>query len=161
MIIASITPRISYSQGNGFHTNLKSIADLHVPAMDGIGFQDLVTDKMAWFDTGIADDGEVIFKSAGKQPAWIDYMTDYNRIYGNFAIKNNEQFMVLSRKYEGYWGNTGYAPVRIKDLTTYIDPSKFNNTFAKTDLSAQNFWFQAKIDNICRRKMSAVQIPNL
>ena len=72
MVIASITPRISYSQGNGFHTNLKSIADLHVPAMDGIGFQDLVTDKMAWFDTGIAQDGEVIFKSAGKQPAWID-----------------------------------------------------------------------------------------
>ena len=39
-------------------------------------------------------------KSAGKQPAWINYMTNVNQIRGNFAIPRNEGFMVLDRRYE-------------------------------------------------------------
>lgn len=161
MIMQSITPRIDYYQGNDFDMNLTNMASLHRPALDGIGFQDLVTDKMAWFDTGIDEAGNVIYKSAGKQPAWIDYMTDFNRVYGNFALKNNEQFMVLTRSYEHIFTNTQYAPIRIKDLTTYVDPSKHNGVFAQTDLTAQNFWVQTRIKNIARRKMSASLIPNL
>jgi hypothetical protein len=39
--ISSITPRLDYTQGNQFDVNLKTIDDLHKPALDGIGFQDL------------------------------------------------------------------------------------------------------------------------
>jgi len=51
--------------------------------------------------------------------------------------------------------------IGIKDLTTYIDPSKFNNIFADTQLDAQNFWTQIGVNITARRKMSAKIIPNL
>ena len=42
--IVSITPRLDYSQGNDWYTNLKTWNDLHKPALDQIGFQDLLTE---------------------------------------------------------------------------------------------------------------------
>src|SRR5690606_37694015 len=72
--LISITPRIEYSQGNDWDVNLKNMDEHHKPELDAIGFQDLITDQMAWFDT-IQDEpqNKLIFKSAGKQPAWINY----------------------------------------------------------------------------------------
>lgn len=159
MGIMSLTPRIDYSQGNKWDTNLKTMNDFHKPALDEIGFQDLITDQMAWFDTKVANDGTLTLKSAGKQPAWINYMTNVNQVRGNFANQNEQMFMVLNRRYEpAADGTTG---VKIKDLTTYIDPSKFNHIFANTRLDAQNFWAQVGVKITARRKMSAKLIPNL
>ena len=58
-------------------------------------------------------------------------MTNVNRTYGNFAIKDNEAFMVMNRNYE-LQINGGPTPtsIRIGDLSTYIDPVKFNYIFA-------------------------------
>lgn len=98
----------------------------------------------------------MIFKSAGKQPAWIDYMSNYNRLHGNFAIEDNEMYMTLARRY-----SPDASFQEIKDLTTYIDPTKYNYAFAQTDLSAMNFWVQIGCDIIARRKMSAKVMPNL
>lgn len=153
--IVSITPRIDYSQGNKWDTNLKSIDDLHKPILDEIGFQSLITDQMAYFDTEIAPDGNLIFKEAGKQPAWINYMTAVNECHGNFAVESKEMFMTFNRRYE-------YMPgVGIDDLTTYIDPVKYNYIFADTRLDAQNHWVQIAVDCTARRKMSAKVMPNL
>jgi hypothetical protein len=151
--IVSLTPRVDYSQGNKWDVNLKTMADFHQPALDEIGFQDLITDQMAWFDTEIVD-GEPVFNSAGKQPAWINYMTNVNQVKGNFAEKNEQMWMTLNRRYEQ--GDFG-----IEDLTTYVDPSKFNHIFADTRLDAQNFWVQIAVNNTARRKMSAKLMPNL
>jgi hypothetical protein len=158
--IASLTPRVDYSQGNKWDTNLKTMDDFHKPALDEIGFQDLVTDQMAFWDTINTDAGTQIFQSAGKQPAWLNYMTNVNQTRGNFAINDNEMFMTLNRRYE--YGNDG-GPVMgaIKDLTTYIDPVKFNYIFADTARDAQNFWTQIGVDITARRKMSAKIMPNL
>ena len=49
--IVSITPRIDYSQGNKWDTNLKTMNDFHKPALDAIGYQDLITEQMAWQST--------------------------------------------------------------------------------------------------------------
>lgn len=154
--IASITPRIDYSQGNKWFTRLNTMNDLHKPSLDGIGFQELITDEMAAWDTRLSNTGTNVYKSAGKQPAWIHYMTAVNETFGTFAEENNTMFMTLNRRYT-YDGTTR----SIKDLTTYIDPTKFNYAFAQTDLSAQNFWVQIAMDITARRKMSAKQIPNL
>ena len=62
--------------------------------------------------------------------------------------------MVLDRNYE--IGVNG-----IKDLTTYIDPSKYNTIFADTRIDAMNFWAQIAMRKTVRRKMSAKAIPNL
>ena len=155
--IVSLTPRVDYSQGNEWDVNLKTMNDLHVPSLDQIGFQDLITEQMAWWDTEWDSvTNKWVQRSAGKQPAWINYMTDVNRTYGNFAIEDNQMFMTLNRRYE-YDKDTR----RIKDLTTYIDPSKFNFIFAQTSLDAQNFWTQIAVDITARRKMSAKVMPNL
>ena len=76
MGIFSLTPRVDYSQGNDWDNNLKTFDDLHKPSLDGIGFQELVTDQMAWWDTRIEDDYEVVYRSAGKVPAWIKIWED-------------------------------------------------------------------------------------
>jgi hypothetical protein len=155
MGIVSLTPRIDYSQGNDWSVNLKTIDDYHKPPMDQIGFQELITDQLAWWDTEISNvSGKPVFKSAGKQPAWINYMTNVNKCYGNFAEQSEQMYMTLNRRYEQKGNN-------IKDLSTYIDPSKFNHIFADTRLDAQNFWTQIGVGITARRKMSAKLMPNL
>ena len=160
MGLVSITPRVDYSQGNKWDTNLKTLDDLHKPDLDQIGFQDLITDEMAWFDTEIdtTNGNKVDYKSVGKVPAWLNYMTAVNQTRGNFAESGKEMFMTLNRRYEAT-GTSGAEG--IKDVTTYIDPSKFNHIFADTNLDSQNFWTQISVNNTARRKMSAKVIPNL
>ena len=109
---------------------------------------------MAWWD-GTATSSGIKLKTVGKQPAWLDYMTNYNKVFGNFAIEDNEMFMTLNRRYEINNNST------IEDLTTYIDPEKYNYIFADTGLEAMNFWVQLGIGAKVRRKMSAKVIPNL
>lgn len=159
MILCSITPNIDYSQGNEWWaTQLYTMDDFHKPQMDQIGFQELLTGQMAWWDVSQPPTtiGLWINRSAGKQPAWTNYMTNINTTHGNFAVKNNEMFMTLNRLYE-------FDPTtqRIKDLTTYIDPVKYNQIFAQTSIDAMNFWVQMGIDAVARRKMSAKIMPNL
>ena len=161
MGIVSITPRIDYSQGNKWDVNLKSMNDLHKPALDEIGFEDLITDQMAWFDTVCDYNHNVTYGTAGKQPAWINYMTNVNQCRGNFAVPTGEEglagemFMTLNRRYDQEDG------AGIGDLTTYVDPSKYNNIFAAESLDSQNFWVQISNKITARRKMSAKVIPNL
>lgn len=159
--IVSITPRVDYSQGTKWDRSLRTMNDLHKPALDAIGFQDLVTNKMAWWDN-ICTNNNIEHKfSAGKQPAWIDYMSNYNRTHGNFASGKSEEFMVLNRSYEIDKQNINLNQSVIKDLTTYIDPTKYNYIFADQSLDAMNFWVQIGVDWKARRMMSAKVIPNL
>ena len=55
MGIVSITPRLDYSQGNDWFTTLNTWNDLHKPALDQIGFQDLMMSQQAWFGNEKAD----------------------------------------------------------------------------------------------------------
>lgn len=156
--LVSLTPIISYSNGNAWHTNLKTVDDFHKPSLDQIGFQDLITDKMHFADT-IINAGTPTFMSAGKQPAWIDYMSAVNIDRGNFAIESDQMFMTLNRRYEIEPADTNQ--MAIADLTTYIDPAKYNYIFADARLDSQNFWCQIALNITGRRKMSAKVIPNL
>lgn len=160
MGLASLTPRLDYSQGNRWDVNMRTMDDWHKPALDNIGFQDLITDQMAWWDTKLVSGGAGTlvpqYRSAGKLPAWINYMTNYNRVYGNFAEQTNQGWMVLNRQYQhGIDVNEG-----IKDLTTYIDPLLYNNVFAETQRNAQNIWVQIGVNAIVRRLMSAKVMPH-
>lgn len=151
--ITSLTPRLDYTQGNQWDVNLKSIDDMHKPALDGIGFQDLSAELLL-ADTTAYDGEGFQQKFIGKQPAWINYMTNINKAYGNFTT--NENFMILSRQYEYDEKTNG-----IKDLTTYIDPTLYNGIFADQSFNAQNFWVQIGVEIEARRVMSAKMIPNL
>lgn len=158
MGIMAITPMVDYSQGNDFDLNLQTMDDLHKPALDGIGYQDLIQEQMVG-ETSVYENGQLLDKlkhlAANKTVAWIDYMTNYNRTYGDFAVGEALDFMVLNRRYEVNNLN------QIDDLTTYIDPQKYIEIFADTDLTSQNFWVQTVIQATRRGNYSAKQIPFL
>lgn len=146
--ILSITPRVDYCQGNEWDINqLKTMDDFHKPQLDGIGWQDLLAENMMWWK------GEQV--AYGKQPAWINYMTAVNKTFGTFAERNNEDFMVLNKWFDETNNN---EPTR-GDITSYINPTDFNNIFADTNQEAQNFWVQIGFGIKARRVMSAKQIP--
>lgn len=155
MALGSITPRIDYSQGNKWWTRLHDMDDFHKPTLDAIGFQELITDELAAWNTEATGQETVEYQSLGKQPSWIEYTTDVNETYGEFAAGMPLAFMCLNRVYEE--GGNG----SIKNPSTYIDPTIYNSIFAESRLSSQNFWVQVAFDVTARRVMSAKQIPNL
>lgn len=143
--ITSLTPRVDYFQGNEWDNYLTTLDDLHKPQLDGIGFQDRLYRGIN-ANTPYAMSG----KSIGKQPAWIEYMTSVNKTFGNFALVENEGWMCLNR----IFGD-------ISTYTTYVFPHLYNNIFADTDITAQNFWIQIAFNTKPRRVMSAKIIPNI
>lgn len=157
MIIAlgSITPRIDYSQGNKWWTRLQNMDDFHKPTLDAIGFQELIAEEAAAWSTETTENYKHAYQSLGKQPSWIEYTTDVNETYGEFAAGMPLAFMCLNRVYEESTNGT------ISNASTYIDPTIYNNIFAESRLSSQNFWVQVAFDVTARRVMSAKQIPNL
>lgn len=155
MALGSITPRIDYSQGNKWWTRLQNMDDFHKPTLDAIGFQELIAEEAAAWSTQATADYELEYQSLGKQPSWIEYTTDVNETYGEFAAGMPLAFMCLNRVYEENSDHT------IGNASTYIDPTIYNNIFAESRLSSQNFWVQVAFDVTARRVMSAKQIPNL
>ena len=155
MALGSITPRVDYSQGNKWWTRLQNMDDFHKPTLDAIGFQELITEEAAAWNTELEENFTPIYQSLGKQPSWIEYTTDVNETYGEFAAGMPLAFMCLNRVYEEN------ADGSINNASTYIDPTIYNNIFAESRLSSQNFWVQVAFDVTARRVMSAKQIPNL
>ena len=155
MALGSITPRIDYSQGNKWWTRLETMDDFHKPTLDAIGFQELITEEAAAWSTELDENYKCTYASLGKQPSWIEYTTDVNETYGEFAAGMPLAFMCLNRVYEESTNGT------ISNPSTYIDPTIYNNIFAESRLSSQNFWVQVAFDVTARRVMSAKQIPNL
>ena len=155
MALGSITPRIDYSQGNKWWTRLENMDDFHKPTLDAIGFQELIAEEAAAWSTEATENYATVYQSLGKQPSWIEYTTDVNETYGEFAAGMPLAFMCLNRVYEENSDHT------IGNASTYIDPTIYNNIFAESRLSSQNFWVQVAFDVTARRVMSAKQIPNL
>lgn len=153
MGLVAITPMVDYSQGNDFDLNLFTMDDLHKPALDGIGYQDLMNEQRAWWT---AEQNKTLIKDTtpGKSIAWIDYMTSFNKTFGNFATGESEDFMVLNRNYERD-DNNG-----ISNGSTYINPQEHIDIFADTALDSQNFWVQTACEITRRGNYSAKQIPN-
>lgn len=155
MALGSITPRIDYSQGNKWWTRLETMDDFHKPTLDAIGFQELIAEEAAAWSTELDENYKCTYASLGKQPSWIEYTTDVNETYGEFAAGMPLAFMCLNRVYEERVDGS------ISNPSTYIDPTIYNSIFAESRLSSQNFWVQVAFDVTARRVMSAKQIPNL
>lgn len=148
--IASITPNIDYSQGNDWDMmQLKTMDDLHKPQLDGIGYQDLMQNQMHYRAN--------LNAAVGKQPAWLNYMTDINKTYADFAAGETESYMVLNRVYNVEESGPGIA--KINNASTYISPKDYTYIFATNTDTNRDFWVQIGKRIIARRVMSAAQIP--
>ena len=73
--------------------------DWHKPALDGIGYQDSLNWQRAWWDNTYMAKNNRLQTASGKTVAWINYMTNVNRTFGNFVPEMSESFMVLNRNY--------------------------------------------------------------
>ena len=83
-------------------------------------------------------------------------MTDTNETFGDFAVGGALDWLAFNRSY-----NFSNEEMGVTDVTSYIDPVKFNVAFANAKLSAKNLWSQIAFNVTARRVMSAKQIPNL
>lgn len=156
MAIASLTPRIDYTQGNDFDVRMTSLNNWHKPILDQIGFQGNITDQYHYLDTAIDASNNITYSDNGYVPAWIDWKTTVDQAKGNFAIKNNKGYMIFARDY-----TINESTGRIQDATTYIDPSKYNYPFAQISLDAMNYDLQVFFDMQIRRKISNQVMPRL
>ena len=128
-------------------------SDLFPSHDTAIGYQDLMNEQRAWW-TAQQEKTTITDTTPGKSVAWIDYMTNFNKTFGNFATGESEDFMVLNRNYEDD-GSNG-----ISNGSTYINPQEHIDIFADTALDSQNFWVQTACEITRRGNYSAKQIPN-
>lgn len=155
MCIMSIIPHVDYYQGTPWFYELKTVSDNHVPALDGIGYQDLLVDEFYSADTRTDPaTGFVTFSNAvGKQPAFTEYMTSSsgNRLHGDFANPNRLMYLTFARRYG--------SDEDLTSFTTYMNPLQFNNNFADASLTAENFWMQCVFKVHVRRAISKRLMP--
>lgn len=165
--ILSIIPRPDYFENRFNWNSFNTFADLHVPEMDNIGFQDLLLDEVnpsltvdtavdPWF-TPLGNESLMIHPaslSIGKQPAWTEVTTRVNRVSGTFANPNGLMYLVLARRSSA--GARG-----IDTWSSYIQPDQFNYAFRDTSLSSTNFWVQLRFDYYVKRPISKAVMPHL
>ena len=127
--LMAITPMVDYSQGNDFDLNLQTIDDLHKPALDGIGYQDLIQEQMVG-ETSVYEGGSSLNNikhlAANKTVAWIDYMTNYNRTGIGMKMSDIKIPMMLAQTY----GSASEAKTNISPsaLYKYLGLSKARRT---------------------------------
>lgn len=113
MIVASIIPRVGYSNNRSRHIMKSNLNDWYIPAFDRLGFQDLFQNELSCLApinaiVGLSErfDQDAVYEDhqltillnggapdttygdrnvIGSQPAWMEYMTRTDRILGQFS----------------------------------------------------------------------------
>ena len=152
MVLAQIVPHVDYDQGLSRYVLSRKLSDEFRPEFNGIGLQDvLVSDLNASYEN-IAEAGTAEALTppwrvgVGKQPAWIQYMTDINKVRGTFC--STERSWVLRRDMQatGDPDDTGvYDPTKDTVTSAYINPHDWNQPFSDQSPTAQNFLVQFNI----------------
>lgn len=161
MIIASLVPNVDYYQDLHREWRKTMFSDCYVPALGQIGMQDLQVYEMeavhaasSNVDTGdqwrLEYDGGLF-----KQPAWIEYMTDWNRCHADFT--STLRYWTLSRTFAV--PESEEYPLR--NFSSYVSPWLYNYAFADTSPDAHNFQVQFKIDAKFKRCIGKRVMPTL
>ena len=79
---------------------LRQIYAMYKPALDAIGFQDRMCETLDWRSVKYNKDGSKTNGSIGKQPAWIDYMTNFNKSIESQIALNNAQASKINAETE-------------------------------------------------------------
>lgn len=160
MSIASLIPRVDYYQYIDRALLDIQQSDIFVNELNGLGFQDvLVSDlnavdptSLAWSDPPYNGPFDI---TVGKQPAWIDRMTQVNQVRGDFA--GNLRYWTLARNMAT---NPLSAPgIQNAVVSAYVQPGLYNYAFADTSETAQNFFGQFAINLRKRSFISKRLIP--
>lgn len=157
MSIASIVPRADYADQFSRDWLVRNLTDLYVPALDSIGMQDVMDGELNFSNTlvSISSQSSPFLSGLAKHPAWMEYMTDVNRNFGEFA--DTLSYWVLNRP---LWKRNS-SPVGLTNFTSYISPDIYNQIFADTSPTAQNFLVQIGYNALYNRPISKQVMPTL
>lgn len=169
MGIASIIPIPDYCEGSHARYLKTNFGDVYTPSLDRIGFQPKLKSELyaigdvtgTWAKSGSnglpGPFGEGVFY----QPAWTEYMTAVNEIHGDFADPAALRYWVLARSFQYPSNSGGSSSAAGFSYSSYIVPSMFNNCFADTAITAENFQMQFAFDVKSHRAISKRLMPTL
>lgn len=147
-----------------------------LPTWDSTDGSDSTTTAYVWDDTGHEDYPlpNPFHNSLGYQPAWSEYRTGFSRLHG--SLTGSMRYWTWARRYGNYVTgvqdpaagiaypyvyeniiNTFFAEA-VHD--TYVYPWFYNECFADTSPSAENFIYQVKFDIKCNREISKLNMPS-
>lgn len=179
MVLVTLIPLVDYCQNIQYDLLNTSFADDYNPEFAQLGFQKVPEAKysaLAKYSANLLADGwtggdEVnpLANVVGKQVAWLDEMTDTNRLHGEFATGGNFEYWCLQRRYlYSYLSTTKDAqgkdvPYRsdVFNLTQYINPLYFQYPFVGQGLTDPNFFLQMRFDISAIRPIGKRFMPNL
>ena len=164
MVLAQIVPQVDYYQNLERFVSHRKLSDGFRPEFNGIGLQDvLVSDINADYSgmnnpySEVLDLEDPRTTSVGKQPAWIEYMTEVNRVRGTFCT--TEKSWVLARNMMADPASSESSPVDNTTISAYILPQDWNQPFAVQDATAQNFYLQVYIRSRVRSTVLKRLLP--
>ena len=174
VIVASITPLPSYSQG--FEDDLLHLSfnDDFAPALQGMSFESVPKGLYSAIPTVFLPDGsetaEIISDDlnieVGKNVKWMHYRTDVNRCYGEFTpIFGEFDNMVLSRRYTQF--GTSYDDSTEEnvygtffELGPYVNPLEYNSVFSFNSLYQEPWSLHISFDIKAKRPILKRIMPS-
>lgn len=158
----TVEPYVDYSQGIDPMLHKTRMVDQFWPSFDRVGFQPLRADQLqAVAPSALSvDDGAYNFNLAsmqvGVQPAWTEYTGKLNVVVGDLGDPNsNMSSWTWTRIYdESIISRTSSS----LDVSTYINPTSFNNPFKDTSIMGRPFVYSIGYSASFKAPISRTQL---
>lgn len=173
MCIYTLTPIVSYSQGQHFDAIHTQMSDLYWPSLRNIGFQPVFQRSLSITNERYFIPNQSGYPAVGAlgvapsnafayQPAYTEYTTEVDRVYGDFELGQDLDYWVLQRSFlaptrKGAAATTG----EMFHYSSYILPWQFEYPFVETSNDAGNFIVEIGLDIKVRRRLGKVIQPSL
>lgn len=177
MYMLSIVPRVDYASFIDRYALDRKLSDLFVNELNGVGLDDMLysdlcnhmspsaesgVDGLA-YPTYVSENGsnDLYASAVAKQPAWMSYMSDVNRVngafYDNIAMRswvNLREFTFTIRNAEGTLEN-------VVGFGNEIQPHEWTAGFTDRTIGSEPFLVQLNIEDVVRSNVAKRLMPHL
>lgn len=178
MYMLSIVPRVDYASFVDRYALDTKLSDLFVNELNGVGLDDvLFSDLCNHADsehavgggeaypiyTAQSGVGTIFDTAVAKQPAWMSYMSDVNRVNGRFYDNVAMRSWVNLREFTFDLDNSAESNtlLGVSGFGDEIRPDLWNAGFTDTSASAENFLVQLNIEDVVRSNVAKRLMPHL
>lgn len=152
MIIMSLIPMVDYCQNIDHELFDWHFSDDYNPEFARLGFQQVPNyDYSALYpreSTGsvLSSNFSFLTQSNVKRIAWMNLMTDVNRVHGEFSNNGTMSYWVLQRRYLTIQGELESGVRKtFFNLTNYINPYDFQYPFVSQSIDDYNWMVQVAL----------------
>lgn len=180
MYMLSIVPRVDYASFVDRYALDTKLSDLFVNELNGVGLDDLLVSDLcnhSYPEEAVGETGAkaypiykvgaysspvTIYSSAlAKQPAWMSYMSDVNRVNGRFYDNVAMRSWVNLREFEYTVLKDVPGPGSVPTFADEIHPDEWNAGFTDVSITAENFLVQLNIEDVVRSNVAKRLMPHL